>query len=64
MRNYAELETGIHSGRHISQAEMEAKYLPLKADHDRIAAWLRNRGFTLTLADSNHTNLFVRGTIM
>ena len=63
MQNYAELQARVHSGQKVPHAEMEAKYLPPKANHDRIAAWLRARGFTLTLADSSHTNLFARGTV-
>ena len=42
--------------------EMEADFLPLKADYDRVAAWLESQGFAPTLVDSNHTNVFVRGT--
>jgi hypothetical protein len=63
MRNIAELEARIQSGQLVPQAEMEAKYLPLKSDHDRVASWLKDRGFAITLADSNHTNLFARGSV-
>jgi kumamolisin len=63
MRNYDEFEQRIQSGAHISQSEMEEKYLPLPADHDRVRDWLLAQGFTQTLVDSNHTNLFVTGTV-
>ena len=42
---------------------MEAKYLPFLSDYNRIGAWLTAQGFTLILADSNHTNIFARGTV-
>ena len=63
MRNLDELEARIQSGQTVPQAEMEAKYLPLAADHDRVASWLKAQGFTLSLVDANHTNLFARGTV-
>ncbi len=63
MRNFDELEGRIHAGQTVSQAEMEARYLPLAADYDRVAAWLVSEGFVLTLSDRNHTNIFARGSV-
>jgi len=63
MRNFDELETRIQSGAVIPRAEMEANYLPTRADHDRVASWLKSQGFAMTLVDSNHTNLFARGRV-
>src|ERR1035438_8892410 len=63
MRGLGELQARIHSGRSAARSEMEAKYLPAKAEYDRVASWLVSQGFTLTLEDPNHINLFVRGTI-
>ena len=63
MRNFAELESRIQAGQLVSKAEMEARYLPLQTDFALVAAWLTGQGFTLTLQDANHTNVFVRGTV-
>ena len=63
MRNFDELERRIHSGQAISQSEMEAKYLPLPGDYSRVVSWLNGQGFTLNVADSNHTNVIVRATV-
>jgi kumamolisin len=63
MRNADELQSRIGHGEKISPEEMEAKHLPLLSDYNRIAAWLASQGFTLILADSNHTNIFARGTV-
>src|SRR5580693_2000390 len=45
MRNMAELQARIDAGEHISQAEMEARYLPLQSDYDQVKAWLVGQGF-------------------
>jgi len=63
MRDFSEFQARLQAGEKISPAEMEAKYLPLQSDYDRTAAWLTAEGFTLTVADSNHTNLYARGTV-
>jgi hypothetical protein len=63
MRNLGELEARIHAGRTVPRPEMEARYLPLRADYSRVAAWLVGQGFKLTLSDSSHTNVFARGTV-
>jgi kumamolisin len=63
MRNLSELEARLHAGRIISPDEMEAKYLPLKSDYERVATWLNDQGFVTTLVDRNHTNIFVRGSV-
>jgi kumamolisin len=63
MRNFAELQARLAAGEKIAPAEMAARYLPLQSDYDRTAAWLESQGFTLTLADPNHTNLFASGPV-
>ena len=63
MRDFQGLEARIQAGQKVPRAEMEAKYLPLKADYARVGAWLVGQGFELTTKDSNHTNLFARGTV-
>ena len=62
LRNLDRLRAILESGRTLSRAEMEADFLPLKADYDRVATWLESQGFAPTLVDANHTNVFVRGT--
>src|ERR1700722_6596239 len=37
MRNLPELQSIVDSGRIVSAAEMEARYLPSKSDYDRMA---------------------------
>ncbi|HWA08316.1 MAG TPA: protease pro-enzyme activation domain-containing protein [Opitutaceae bacterium] len=63
MRNYDELQARVQKGELVSRAEMEAKYLPLVSDYERVVAWLGAEGFVQTVADANHTNIFVRGTV-
>ena len=65
MRNFGELQDLVQSGRGriVSKSEMEARYLPAKSDYNRVAAWLTAQGFTITLVDSNHTNVFARGSV-
>ena len=63
MRNFEEFKAIVQSGRSVPSVEMEANYLPLKSDYDRIAAWLVQQGLVPTLVDANHTNLFFRGTV-
>lgn len=63
MRDFQGLQARIASGARVPAAEMEADYLPLRADYDRVAAWLASEGFTPTLADRSHTSVFVRGSV-
>lgn len=63
MRNFADLESRVQDGQRVSQAEMEVRYLPLEADFARTTSWLTSQGFSLTLEDKNHTNIFVRGSV-
>jgi kumamolisin len=42
---------------------MEGKYLPSRDDYARIVSWLEGEGFTLTLPDKAHTNVFARGSV-
>ncbi len=63
MRDFAGLQARIATGEQIPFAEMEARYLPLRSDYDRVGAWLEGQGFTRTLADRVHMNVFVRGAV-
>ncbi len=64
MRNMDELHAILQKGERVSQAEMEAKYLPLQSDYDEVKAWLLSQGLSeAQLVDSNHTNIFVRGAV-
>ncbi len=63
MRDFAGLQARVASGQLVPRSEMEARYLPLLADYDRVAAWLASQGFTPTLADNSHISVFVRGSV-
>jgi kumamolisin len=63
MRDFAGLQGRIQAGERIARAEMEARYLPLAGDYARVASWLTAQGFTVTQADSSHTNVFARGSV-
>ena len=53
----------IQAGLTVSRTEMESVYLPNRTDYARVASWLKGRGFTLTLSDNSHTNIFARGSV-
>jgi len=61
MRDFAGLQARIAAGEPVTSGEMEARYLPLRSDYDRVASWLSAQGFTATLRDRTHTTVFVRG---
>jgi hypothetical protein len=63
MRNFDELQARIARGEQIPRAEMEAKYYPLEADHDRLVAWLKAQGLEVTRTDSNRVAVFVRAPV-
>ena len=63
MRDFDGLRARIASGGRVGGAEMEARYLPTRADYDRVAAWLRAEGFAQTLQDRTHTSVCVEGTV-
>lgn len=62
MRDFEGLQALVASGARVSPAELEARFLPLRSDYDRVAAWLSAQGFIQTLKDRSHTSVFVRGT--
>src|SRR5580704_14473053 len=49
MRDFAGLQARVAAGEQIPEAEMEARYLPLRSDYDRLATWLAAQGFERTL---------------
>ena len=51
----------LANGR-LTQAEMEAQYLPSAADYAVVRDWLLAQGFTLLVEDPNHTTVAVQGT--
>ena len=63
MPHLRELETRIHSGEKIPQAEMEARYLPPKSRTDALSAWLTSSGLNVEGVDANHTSVTVTGTV-
>jgi len=63
MRNFPELQARVAAGGRVSDAEMEARYLPLVQDRDRVAAWLRSQGLTLAAADRIHMNIPLSGSV-
>ena len=63
MRNFAEFQARVARGEIISREEMSAKYFPLAADYEAMAAWLTAQGLTVTRDDTMRLSLFARGTI-
>ena len=63
MRDFAGLQARLEKGEEIPAAEMEARYLPLESDYDRVAAWLTGSGFNVVFLDRNHTVVFARGSV-
>jgi kumamolisin len=63
MRDFAGLQARLAAGQQVSAAEMEATYLPLRTDFDRLSSWLTGQGFTPTLADRLHMTVFVKGAV-
>ena len=63
MRDVAGLQARVAAGEIVPDAEMEARYLPARADYDQLAAWLAAQGFTTELSDRGHTTIIVRGTV-
>ena len=63
MRGFDELQARIAHGERIAAAEMEAKYYPLAADHDRLVRWLKSQGLEVTRTDPNRIGVFGRGSV-
>jgi kumamolisin len=63
MRDLEGLQARVAAGEQVSPAEMEATYLPPRADYERVAAWLAAQGFTLTLPDRLHMTVYANGTV-
>lgn len=62
MRDFAGLQARISDGERFTAQEMEARYLPLRGDYERVAGWLAAQGFTQTLQDRFHTTVFAVGS--
>ena len=63
MRNLEEFQARVGNGELVPYEEVQAKYLPLRADYDRVLAWLKSEGFTPTFNDSSRLSVFVQGTV-
>ena len=63
MRDLAGLQARVASGGSVPLGELESSYLPLRSDYDRVAAFLKAQGFTLTLPDRMHTTVFAQGSV-
>jgi len=63
MRDFEGLRARIASGARVGASEMEERYLPLRSDWSRVAAWLAAQGFEETLTDRSHMSVFVRGSV-
>lgn len=63
MRNFEELQARVARGELIPRAELEARYLPLAAEHDRVTRWLEDQGFEITRTDHTRLGIFARGSV-
>jgi len=63
MRDFSGLQGRIARGEQISNGEMQAKYFPLAADHERVRQWLLGQGLAVTRTDDNHLAIFGRGSV-
>lgn len=63
LRDFADLEALVHSGKTVARSELKTRFLPLDADTVRTARWLSQEGFTVTFKDPFRTVLSVRGTV-
>ena len=63
MRSMDNLHARLAQSQRISQADMEANYLPACSDYEVTKNWLVSQGFKLTLNDPNHTTVFASGTV-
>jgi len=63
MRNFDEMQARIAQGGRISDAEKQARYFPLAADHDRVVEWLKSQGLEVTRTDADHLGIFGRGAV-
>ena len=63
LRDPAGLQARVDRQEILSVAELQARYLPLAADAERVAAWLSAQGLTVTSRDSIHLGVFAQGTV-
>jgi hypothetical protein len=63
LRDLAGLQARVDRHEILSLAELKARYLPLAADAERVAAWLKTQGLTVTSQDSIHLGVFAEGTV-
>ncbi len=63
MRHFDELEARLAHSEIVAPAEMQARYLPLPVDHERVVRWLQAEGLSVTRTDANRLAIFGRGTV-
>jgi sugar lactone lactonase YvrE len=63
MRSFDELQQRIARGEQVPRPEMEERYFPLAADHDRLVRWLRAQGLDILRTDDNRVAVFARGPV-
>jgi kumamolisin len=63
MRDLAGLQARIAEGQQVAMPELEERYLPSRADYERVAAWLTAQGFTPTLPDRLHMMVSMKGPV-
>ncbi len=63
MRNFDELRARIAHSEIISHAELEARYLPSPAVHDRMVRWLQSEGLAVTSTSPQRLAIFGRGKV-
>ena len=63
MRNGDEMKARVARGEIISRAELEASYLPLQADYDKVVNWLTAEGFIITQHDPSRLVVYAQGTV-
>ena len=63
MRNFSELQGRVANGEQVSPVEMQSRYFPLPADHERVRQWLIGQGLTVTRTDDNRLAIFGKGSV-
>ena len=63
MRDYPKLLARMATGELVPHAEIEARYLPLPADYQKVVDWAKREGLTITQTDPSRLGLFVKGTV-
>jgi kumamolisin len=57
------LAAKVAKGEVVSPEELERDYSPKAADVDKLTAWLKDQGFTVTHTTANRTSVYAEGTV-